>query len=35
MKLVEVVKTISTDDDVYEQAVEFGKNFQTSWDKTG
>ena len=25
MKLVEVVKTILTDDDVYEQAVEFGK----------
>jgi 3-hydroxybutyryl-CoA dehydrogenase len=39
MKLVEVVKTILTDDDVYEQAVEFGKNLGKvpvrASDKTG
>ena len=39
MKLVEVVKTILTDDDVYEQAVEFGKKLGTvpvrAGDKTG
>jgi 3-hydroxybutyryl-CoA dehydrogenase len=39
MKLVEVVKTILTDDDVYEQAVEFGKKLGKvpvrAGDKTG
>jgi 3-hydroxybutyryl-CoA dehydrogenase len=39
MKLVEVVKTILTDDDVYEQAVEFGKKIGKvpvrAGDKTG
>ncbi|HKG47142.1 MAG TPA: 3-hydroxyacyl-CoA dehydrogenase family protein [Pyrinomonadaceae bacterium] len=39
MKLVEVVKTILTDDDVYEQAVEFGKKLGKvpvrASDKTG
>ena len=39
MKLVEVVKTILTDDDVYEQAVEFGKKLGKvpvrADDKTG
>jgi 3-hydroxybutyryl-CoA dehydrogenase len=39
MKLVEIVKTILTDDDVYEQAVEFGKKLGKvpvrAGDKTG
>ncbi|MBV9960313.1 MAG: 3-hydroxyacyl-CoA dehydrogenase family protein [Acidobacteria bacterium] len=39
MKLVEVVRTILTDDDVYEQAVEFGKSLGKvpvrAGDKTG
>jgi 3-hydroxybutyryl-CoA dehydrogenase len=39
MKLVEVVKTILTDDDIYEQAVEFGKKLGKvpvrAGDKTG
>jgi len=39
MKLVEVVKTILTDDDVYEQAIEFGKKLGKvpvrAGDKTG